>query len=114
MKIEEAFDGLIGHFNSVRDQSKKQEGLLVCSPSSSSFCEVLDNISLIDLGFLGLPFTWNSKRSGVANIQERLDRGVANASWRLLLPHAEVSHLTTLSLQKRAYYRRAKPSVLCW
>ncbi|PKI72233.1 hypothetical protein CRG98_007370 [Punica granatum] len=38
-------------------------------------------------------FTWTNLRKSGGHIQERLDRAVANPSWRVLFPNAEVSHL---------------------
>ncbi|TXG67121.1 hypothetical protein EZV62_008396 [Acer yangbiense] len=44
--------------------------------------EVVEECNLVDLGFLGPRLTWNNKREGKNNIQERLDMFLANESWR--------------------------------
>jgi hypothetical protein len=36
---------------------------------------------LWDLGYSGLPYTWDNRREGSANIKVRLDQVLANASW---------------------------------
>lgn len=33
----------------------------------------LNDLGSIDLGFTGYPYTWNNKRKGTGNIQQRLD-----------------------------------------
>lgn len=43
----------------------------------------MEDHGLMDLGFEGHPFTWNNKRGGLENIQERLDRGIANEDRKL-------------------------------
>lgn len=45
------------------------------------FYHCLEDCGLEDLGFVGNPFTWTNKQAGANNIQERLDRGVANSLW---------------------------------
>lgn len=54
---------------------------------------MVDDNGMIDLRFQGNPFTWTNKCNGRANIQERLDRALANAQWKLLFPNATVLHL---------------------
>lgn len=49
------------------------------------------------MGFSGYPFTWNNKRSDRANIQVRLDKGMANGDWRLLFLDGMVTHLIAIS-----------------
>lgn len=46
----------------------------------------------MDLGFSRRQFTWSNRRSGLANIQERIDRSIANISWRTTFPNATVRH----------------------
>ncbi|CAN1241767.1 hypothetical protein LINPERPRIM_LOCUS5088 [Linum perenne] len=46
----------------------------------------------MDLGYQGDPFTWSNKRLGNHQIRERLDRGLTNASWRILFDKAILTH----------------------
>lgn len=42
--------------------------------SHEGFQNVIDDTGMIDLGFQGYYFTWNNRRAGESNIQERRDR----------------------------------------
>ena len=54
---------------------------------------VLESCKLVDLGFIGYPYTWNNKRLGAANTRQRLDRAVANDGWREKYQASTVTHL---------------------
>lgn len=56
--------------------------------------EVLEECDLNDLGFSGQWFTWERGRLTENNIQERLDRGIANPIWWRYFPSYFMSHLT--------------------
>ena len=73
-----------------RGGSKKGEG------SSRSFVNFVDKVGAIDLGFSRSQFTWSNRRVGLANIRERLDRGICNANWQCLFPKAGVRHLVAV------------------
>ena len=54
----------------------------------------MDKCGLMNLGFQGPRFTWTNKSPAWNGpIQERLDRGLGNAEWKLLFPTAEIHHL---------------------
>ncbi|MBA0731346.1 hypothetical protein Golax_025818, partial [Gossypium laxum] len=57
------------------------------------FRETLDICQLSDVGYTGRWFTWERGNLPETNIQERLDRGVANASWISMFPEVRVEHL---------------------
>jgi len=44
------------------------------------FREVLSYCDLHDLGFSGLPWTYNNNQAGGRNVRVRLDRSVANTA----------------------------------
>ena len=50
---------------------------------------------MIDVGFVGNPFTWSNNRHGLENIKERLDRGLASPAWVYLHPNFSLIHLPT-------------------
>jgi hypothetical protein len=60
-----------------------------------AFAECLSVCGLMDIGFTGYEFTWNNKRMGEENIQCRLDRGTATASFLQMFPLTKVEHIVT-------------------
>nr|XP_040258536.1 uncharacterized protein LOC109764695 [Aegilops tauschii subsp. strangulata] len=61
------------------------------------FRDALEVCGLGDLGFAGLPYTYDNKRAGRANVKVRLDRAVATNAWRDLFEYAKVDHLVAPS-----------------
>ncbi|KAL3617220.1 hypothetical protein CASFOL_038967 [Castilleja foliolosa] len=88
---------MVGDFNDITSQSEKKGGLPYASSSKHSLYDNLDSLGLIDLGFAGNPFTWSNQRTGSANIQQRLDRAVANCNWISLFPKAIITHLPAIA-----------------
>lgn len=56
----------------------------------NNWIEICD---LRDLGFHGPKFTLNNNQEGLANIQERIDRSLANESWCKLFPNNAILHI---------------------
>lgn len=75
------------------EQREKLGGRPFTSGSHCPFRRLVDENDLMDMGYIGYPFTWNNHRAWKANIQERLDRGLSNTRWRLLFPQATIHHL---------------------
>lgn len=48
---------------------------------------------MLDLGYVGYDFTWSNNRGGEDNVQERLDRFMANQEWKDLFMGSYVTHL---------------------
>jgi hypothetical protein len=72
---------LIGNFNeamssfehfSVRRRPKKH---------MAKFREILSHCEVQDIGFSGMPWTYDNKQSGDRNVKVRLDGVVASTSW---------------------------------
>jgi exonuclease III len=61
----------------------------------SLFREALIDCGLEDIGFVGVPFTYNNGREGVANVKVRMDRAVADSNWRDLFADATLRHLVS-------------------
>ncbi|PKA63011.1 threonine dehydratase [Apostasia shenzhenica] len=80
-------------FNEILLESEKLEGNLKDAKAIKAFKDTLTACNLIDLGFIGGPFTWWNHRSGDDCILERLDRAVGNPEWLRLFPHIRVFHL---------------------
>ncbi|XP_031387245.1 uncharacterized protein LOC116200546 [Punica granatum] len=83
----------MGDFNEILSESENFGGGLVNFNRSLKFSDMLNSCHLSDLGFSGPRFTWTNLRDAGGLVQERLDRAVANPSWRLTFPNAEVAHL---------------------
>jgi hypothetical protein len=87
----------IGDLNYVLSQSKKLGGRPVASSSHCPFKQFIDHFGLVDLGFVGNPFTWSNNRQGAASIKERLDRGLASLSWIYIHLEFSFKHIPTSS-----------------
>uniref|UniRef100_A0A803MS51 Endonuclease/exonuclease/phosphatase domain-containing protein n=1 Tax=Chenopodium quinoa TaxID=63459 RepID=A0A803MS51_CHEQI len=83
-----------GDFNLLLQSSEKMGGRVFNSEEADILREAVDYCHLEDLGYVGHDFTWSNNRGGDENIQERLDRYLANHEWRDLFPSSFVSHLT--------------------
>ena len=44
----------------------------------AGFRDAVDDCNLGDLGYSGLPYTWDNRKEGSRNVKVRLDRGLAN------------------------------------
>lgn len=59
----------------------------------ANFRDVLAYCELMDIGFSGLPYTYDNGRKADANVKVKLDRVVANAAWRDLFGDVVLCHL---------------------
>jgi hypothetical protein len=60
-----------------------------------AFRDTLEVCELVDLGFSGVPYTYDNKRRGRGNVKVRLDRAVASNEWRNIFAEATVVHLVS-------------------
>ena len=60
-----------------------------------AFRDCLLLCELVDLGFAGVPYTYNNGQHGDRNVQVRLDRAYADETWKDLFPATRVLHLAT-------------------
>lgn len=80
---------LIGDFNcKLRAKERSTMG-----GTSSCFQNWVMSRALIDLGFIGPPFTWSHGKTVETRRAARLDRGLCDDGWRHLFPNACVKHL---------------------
>jgi hypothetical protein len=61
----------------------------------SEFRDVLGLCNLHDLGFVGMPWTYNNKQSGDKNVRVCLDRAVASPSWSDWFPDSSLRHIAS-------------------
>ena len=83
----------IGDFNFIINDDEQFGSKRGSSSTTNYLKELLFEFNAVDLGFSGNKFTWAKGRWGSATIKRRLDRGVANISWRLAYPKATITHL---------------------
>ena len=75
----------IGDFNEILFSSKVHGGDF--NPSrASKFLEVLEVCGLVDLGVVGLSFTWSRKIQGNHVMSRHLDRDRGCVDWRCRFP----------------------------
>jgi hypothetical protein len=67
-----------------------------------AFGDCLTEFNLNDLGYRGYDYTWNNRREGMDNVQVRLDRGTATASFLNMFMLAEIEHIATEELDHMA------------
>lgn len=79
---------VIGDFNDMLYEDEKRGGRKQSHNLLVGFMETLNICGLQDLKFEGEKFIWERSRGQANWIQERLDRGVANQSWRTIFPNA--------------------------
>lgn len=84
---------VMGDFNEALWQFEHFSSHARGESQMQSFRSALQLCGLFDLGFKGVPFTYDNKRSGRSNVRVRLDRAVANNDWRNLFPNAQLDHL---------------------
>ncbi|GMN35437.1 hypothetical protein TIFTF001_048454 [Ficus carica] len=99
-----------GDFNEVLNPSEVDGGGERSLNDMLLFRETLDLCDLVDMGYVGPKLTWDNRRSGSANIQVRLDRFVANTSWRLKYRRANVVVLDFWGSDHRALLLQTMPS----
>ncbi|GMI74475.1 hypothetical protein HRI_001116800 [Hibiscus trionum] len=83
-----------GDFNEVMLASEKKGGCVRSERNMEAFRSAMCDCDLADLGFSGNWYTWERGRLSSNNVRERLDRGIANPSWRACFPDFAVVHLT--------------------
>ncbi|PON56306.1 Endonuclease/exonuclease/phosphatase [Trema orientale] len=101
----------LGDFNAILCHDEKLGGSEKNNLSMNHFRRVLEDCGLSDLGFEGELMTWNNGRGGRANVQERLDIGVATSEWRSLFPGYKLSHLDFWGSDHRAILLNVFPSL---
>lgn len=91
-KISDTMDGewmVIGDFNAITNSNERKGGAQnFATRGMRSFCDMIQDCDLLDVGFQGSPFTWKHGR-----LHQRMDRVLINVSWRLKFQSASIFHL---------------------
>ena len=61
-----------------------------------AFREITDECAFQDLGWTGVPYTWDNRQSGDANVKARLDRAFANEDFRQIFEYVKVRHICSV------------------
>ncbi|XP_075636797.1 uncharacterized protein LOC142609040 [Castanea sativa] len=100
MALLESFQSLwvcMGDFNFIISDNEILGGNRGGSSATNYLKELIFEFGAIDLGCSGNKFTWAKRGWGNSAIKRRLDRGIANISWRLAFPRASIAHLGAIS-----------------
>ncbi|KAI8546418.1 hypothetical protein RHMOL_Rhmol07G0115600 [Rhododendron molle] len=84
---------IMGDFNAIVSNEEKRGGNEKDDWELRDFQQFIRSNQLIDVGYVGYPFTWNNKRVGGDNIRIRLDRALASSKWRTDYPDVILRHL---------------------
>lgn len=88
---------ILGDFNVILKAEDKLGGNPFQYQEEAEFQDFIFSNSLIDLGFLGSPYTWCNNRFGTARIYKRLNRGLINPCWQNLNLQTSISHLARVA-----------------
>jgi hypothetical protein len=86
---------MIGDFNETMWKGEHYSCTRRAERQMLDFREVLSHCDLHDLGFVGLPWTYDNKQEGSRNVKVRFDRAVASPAWADSFPDAQLHHLTS-------------------
>ena len=84
-----------GDFNKVLEAHEQFGGQSRSERQMDGFREAVQVCGLMDLGFIGLPYTWDNRQEGSNNVKVRLDRGLANPAFLDLFRDTKVWHVQT-------------------
>jgi hypothetical protein len=94
----------IGDFNEVL-RPDKHEGIGHHTLTQmQGFRDMVDMCSLIDLGFSGSFWTWETKLTGGSYTRVRLDRKLGSTEWGAQFPLVNVSHVNAATLDHMGFF----------
>lgn len=70
-----------GDFNEIISQDEKEGGSTMEPRNFRGYKEVIHDLALRDLGFVGPRFTWERDRCNDTAVRERLDRFLCTEEW---------------------------------
>lgn len=79
----------------------------------ASFQEVVADCGFLDLGFTGLPYTWDDRQNGDHNVKVRLDRALGDHKFMDVLGETLVKHVPTTFSYHVALLVDIKEANLC-
>ena len=70
-----------GDFNEITDNSEYFGSNKRAEWQMQGFRETIDGCKFQDLGFVGIPYTWDNRQEGAANVKVQLDRYLADPAF---------------------------------
>lgn len=84
-----------GDFNEILEASEQFAGVQRPERQMDGFQDVVSACGFYDLGFFGLPYTWDNRQQGVDNIKVCLGRAFANPAFTDLFGNITIYHVQT-------------------
>lgn len=84
-----------GDFNNILKQSEKRGGRAYPYNVMNDFHNMIDGCNLMEMGFVGSPFTWCNYQLRRHIIHSRLDRVLCNTCWCTSNPDLTITHIPT-------------------
>ncbi|CAL1407745.1 unnamed protein product [Linum trigynum] len=69
---------VVRDFNQIISFDEKRGGNIDGEVAIQDFANVLAEVGLEDLGYVGYPYTWDNETDGSRTIEEHLDQAVSN------------------------------------
>jgi hypothetical protein len=86
---------MVGDFNEVMWSFEHFSNQRRPAKQMFEFREILSHCDLHDIGFTGLPWTYDNKQNRNSNVRVRLDRAMASPSWSQWFPDAQLQHIVS-------------------
>ncbi|XP_073367809.1 uncharacterized protein [Aegilops tauschii subsp. strangulata] len=84
-----------GDFNEILDASEQIGGNVRDEWKMDGFRDAVEECRMDDLGYIGLPYTWDNRQQGIGNIKVRLDRGLGDDKFQERFDSTSVQHIQT-------------------
>jgi hypothetical protein len=83
------------YFNEILDAGEQFGGNTCPEQQMEGFRDAVEVCGFTDLGYIGVPYTWDNRQQGDDNIKVRLDRGFENGSFLNLFQMVKLWHVQT-------------------
>ncbi|XP_071903082.1 uncharacterized protein [Coffea arabica] len=88
---------IIGDLNDIISNDEKWGGRRRDYRSFQDFQEFINENQLLDVRFLGKPWTWSNNWYGSGEIKQRLDRGLCTLKWSQCYEDAKCLHIESIA-----------------
>ncbi|XP_027158428.1 uncharacterized protein LOC113760053 [Coffea eugenioides] len=88
---------IIGDFNDITSNDEKWCGRRRDNRSFHDFRKFINENQLLDVGYIGKPWTWSNNWYGNGEIKERLDRGLCSMKWSQCYEDARCTHIDSIA-----------------